>query len=128
MALSYNTACKVVTFDVLDCVGKTAPTLRTNVTFKIENILDDIKAYLDCPLMVLDTAHDGVFETAFIQRLGEVHYRGIVICDDINLNNEMRTFWKSIPHKTVDLTSVGHWSGTGAIVFDPEFLDIECTA
>ena len=37
--------------------------------------------------------------------------------DDIKLNDEMRDFWSNIKEEKWDITSKGHWSGTGLVNF-----------
>jgi hypothetical protein len=37
--------------------------------------------------------------------------------DDIHLNDDMKLFWNNITEEKYDLTSIGHWSGTGLVVF-----------
>ena len=124
LALSTNETCNVVSFDIRKFANE--PTTRkSNIIFHIDNVLDTLETYLDSPFMILDTNHDGQFEKEFIQRLSDLGYRGIVFCDDIHLNDDMKLLWKSVTQHTVDLTSVGHWSGTGAIIFDPTYLTIE---
>jgi hypothetical protein len=51
-------------------------------------------------------------------------YRGIVILDDIHLNDHMNTFWNNITQKKHDVTNVGHFSGTGIIIFDQSRFQI----
>ena len=38
----------------------------------------------------------------------------IILVDDIRLPNMLAT-WRSIPLAKMDITSIGHWSGTGII-------------
>jgi hypothetical protein len=58
-------------------------------------------------------------------------YKGIIIYDDIYLKkghavdgfdtttNDMVEFWNKIPNEyKIDLTHVGHWSGTGLVSFN----------
>ena len=59
------------------------------------------------------------------------NYKGIIVYDDICLKKGMSAngyeytttnmidFWDKIPDKhKINLTSVGHWSGTGLVYFD----------
>jgi predicted O-methyltransferase YrrM len=71
-------------------------------------------------LIFIDGPKDGAFETDFFRRL-----RGIdrvdpcfVVFDDIRLWN-MLAFWRSIEETKLDLTSFGHWSGTGLCRLGP---------
>lgn len=65
--------------------------------------------------------HEGTREFEFYEWLRDKDYKGFIICDDIWYFKEMRdNFWYKIPseHK-VDVTELGHWSGTGIIRFTP---------
>jgi len=64
--------------------------------------------------------HEGAREYEFYQWLKSKAYKGFVICDDIWFFKEMRdNFWYKIPGaEKVDLTRLGHWSGTGIVRFD----------
>jgi hypothetical protein len=128
LALAYNRTCKVITYDLVDKFQ--TPLLsarnRSNIEFKVENILDKDSMSIpsDCSCILLDTNHEGQFEALFYAALQKAGYRGLLLLDDIYLNAEMKLFWNSIAHKKVDLTHLGHWSGTGAVVFDPTFIDL----
>ena len=128
IALSYNRLVQVHTFDIEDSITTQglSPKHRSNIVFHMENILDTLHLYIDAPLIFLDTNHDGIFEKQFIEKLESLHYKGIVMCDDIHLNEAMKDFWTwvSSSHTTQDLTSVGHWSGTGAILFDTTTISL----
>jgi hypothetical protein len=127
MALAYNRTCKVVSFDLVSTLPNQIinPQNRSNIEFKVENILSNLSSHLkDCLCIFLDTNHDGTFEHQFYTALKDHNYKGILLLDDIHLNNSMEFFWKSISHKKIDLTSLGHWSGTGAVVFDEEVIDL----
>ena len=71
-------------------------------------------------VILLDTAHQpdhNHFEYDFITLLDKIEYKGLLICDDIHLNDQMERWWNSILHKRVDVTEVGHSSGTGIVDF-----------
>jgi hypothetical protein len=51
-------------------------------------------------------------------------YKGVVLADDIRLNDKMRAFWQWVPLKKFDVTHYGHHSGTGVIVFDAAVCDV----
>jgi predicted O-methyltransferase YrrM len=67
-------------------------------------------------LFFIDAAKDGVCEPRLIQHLNQCRFAKppIVIFDDIRLMN-MVYIWRSIDKPKLDLTSFGHWSGTGII-------------
>jgi predicted O-methyltransferase YrrM len=67
-------------------------------------------------LIFVDAAKDGVMEGTLLKRLASVDYRGapIVVFDDIRLW-KMLSIWRSISRPKLDLTSFGHWTGTGLV-------------
>lgn len=88
---------------------------------------EDFRRYMSTWLILLDTAHlpDTVpFEREFFQRLRKVGFKGLLLLDDIHLNNEMKVWWKELQdgassggYRTYDVTKVGHHSGTGLVDF-----------
>lgn len=68
--------------------------------------------------------HDGEQELNFYKKLIDINYKGIIICDDINLNDGMKNFWNKIYHEKYDITEIGHWSGTGLVNFSDEKIEI----
>jgi predicted O-methyltransferase YrrM len=127
LALAYNRTCKVITVDLVDKLLGPALSAknRSNIEFRVENVLHNLSSYLDkCPFIMLDTNHDGEFEAQLYAALIKINYRGLLLLDDIALSAEMKSFWNSIHHKKLDLTHLGHWSGTGAVVFDSGFIDL----
>jgi hypothetical protein len=123
LALSHNQTARVVSYDITQSIPATSefftPLHRATIDFRLGNVLDDLPTLLHAPIMMLDTNHDGAFERQFVAELTRLDYKGIVLCDDIYLNDAMKSFWNDVVHTKLDLTSVGHWSGTGAILFDP---------
>jgi predicted O-methyltransferase YrrM len=69
---------------------------------------------LDSELIFVDGPKDGVFEPAFIELLLKTRRTkpALLIFDDIRLWNMLRV-WADLPLPKLDLTSFGHWSGTG---------------
>jgi predicted O-methyltransferase YrrM len=128
LALSHNVANTVTTYDIDDCLmgimGNTAKK-RENIRFKIRNCMDCVDDIAKCPLILLDIdPHDGKQETTFFEKLRDIGYNGVVICDDIYLNDNMRNFWSNVKEKKYDLTHVGHWSGTGIVTFGDQSIII----
>jgi hypothetical protein len=115
IAMASNPSNCVVSYDIGNFLDCTTP---TNVEFKIGDCYLD-PGMLESPLISLDVdPHDGEFEKQFISYLVANDYKGIVICDDIHLNPQMQDFWDSVTVKKFDVTEVGHYSGTGMIVFE----------
>lgn len=107
----------VKTFDVVD-YKEPGVIDKINIEFNMKNILDDKSIFSKTRFVMLDTNHDGVFENLFYSALKEINYKGILLLDDIHLNPEMKLFWKSILEEKYDLTSKGHSTGTGVIIFE----------
>ena len=127
LALSHNPNVKVISYNIQDDIGnpKYSVKNKSNIELRIKNCIEDIDILLKSPLILLDTMHNGDFEKELIELLIKNKYNGIVICDDIYLNNEMKLFWDWVPIKKIDLTNIGHWSGTGAIIFDEKTCNLE---
>ena len=67
-------------------------------------------------LLFVDGPKDGVFERKLLQQLEtvEFHKALLVVMDDIRFWN-MLAIWQDIARPKLDLTSFGHWSGTGLV-------------
>lgn len=125
-ALAVNEKCSVISYDVYDHISDNPDehTIKNvpNVTLKIKDCLDDVEFLKKAAVVIIDIdPHDGVRETETLDKLREVGFRGIAILDDINVNEAMSEMWKAIPESKIDLTTVGHWSGTGAVLFSEDF-------
>ena len=116
LALSYNPANRVISYDIED--RKVSPIDLPNIEFRIGNALDDRDEILASPLILLDTARDGVFEQQLYTLLVGGKFRGSLLLDDIYLNQAMQGFWDKIRLEKTDLTPLGHWSGTGLVRFE----------
>jgi hypothetical protein len=90
------------------CIGD----FRTNT--EIQNKI------LKCPFIMLDIDHLYNNEIWFYNFLKESGWKGTMLCDDINLNEEMKRFWNEITHPKLDITNYGHFSGTGIVLFDDQ--------
>jgi hypothetical protein len=96
----------------------------------------EFNKYMSTWLIMLDTHHlpdSRPFEREWMNRLLQMgDFSGLVLLDDINLNSEMRKWWKELQdkatewgYKTYDLTSVGHISGTGLLDFSGKVKIVE---
>ena len=112
-ALSNNPLNKIYSFDICDSVVLNP--IPENVKFIIDSFQNHMELVRNSPIIFYDTVHDGIHETEFMNWLSYINYTGIVIFDDIYLNNEMIQFWNNIKYKKLDVTSIGHWSGTGIV-------------
>ena len=79
---------------------------------------DNLAVLERAELMFLDAPKDGQFEPKFLGLLSRSlrpstgpHF---LVVDDIRLLN-MITLWRAIASPKLDLTSFGHWSGTGLV-------------
>ena len=115
LALSHDRSNRVISYDIED--RKLSPIILPNIEFRVKDALDDREDLLSAPLIMLDTAHDGVFERQIFDMLEESGYEGLLLLDDIYLNAAMRHFWSWISLEKLDLTPIGHWSGTGLVRF-----------
>lgn len=126
LALSSNPTNKVHSFDI---IPKVEPYEIPNLHLHIADLwnpsvrLQWKKTILSAALIVLDIdPHSGVPEYEFYCWLKESGYQGILLCDDIWYFKEMRdNFWYKIPSaEKLDITCLGHWSGTGLIAFEEQ--------
>lgn len=74
----------------------------------------DVLAEAD--FIFVDAAKDGSQERTFLRRFEQVSFRNgpLVMFDDIRVYN-MLQIWRDITRPKLDLTSFGHWSGTGLV-------------
>jgi len=70
----------------------------------------------DAELIFVDGPKDGHFESDFLSNLRSVKFKKapLLVFDDIRLWN-MLSIWRSIQVPKLDVTSFGHWSGTGLV-------------
>jgi hypothetical protein len=115
LALAANPGVHVTTYDIVD---NGVPYDLPNVTKTLKNALHAVDEFADCPLVLLDVdPHDGIQERTLLRTLLDKKFMGAMVCDDIHLNPEMRSFWADVSLDKEDLTNIGHWSGTGIIYF-----------
>ena len=130
LALALNPANRVLTYDIVDRIPEGGiPTAKqvANIERRLQNCLSAraLPEIADCPFIVMDVdPHDGMQEFAFIQVLMSSGYKGLVLADDIRLNDKMRAFWQWVPLRKFDVSHYGHHSGTGVIVFDATVCDV----
>ena len=117
LALSYNDTNKVISYDIAECKQLNHAEDLRNIEYLIGDVLLDNRM-LDSPLIMLDTNHDGVFENKLYTYLKKNNFQGLLFLDDIHLNPPMRDFWNAISEAKVDITDLGHWSGSGLVDFD----------
>jgi predicted O-methyltransferase YrrM len=71
-------------------------------------------------LIFVDAAKDGAQERRFLELFERTAFRAepIVVFDDIRQWKMLR-IWREVGRPKLDLTSFGHWSGTGLVDFAP---------
>lgn len=119
LALGTNSTNTVYSIDIVDL--KTGEPTLPNCQFELGNVLENSSIFekiMNSRFIMLDTYHEYDFEIQFYKKLSENNWKGIVFCDDINLNDHMRRFWSEITHPKIDITKYGHGSGTGIILMD----------
>lgn len=117
LALSYNAKNTVESFDLYEL--KELSYLPSNINYTIDNILSGKYENIikESPFIILDTYHDGVFEREFYSYLQLINWKGMLLLDDILLNDPMKEFWNDITEEKYDISDVGHITGTGIIIF-----------
>lgn len=117
LALAYNSNNLVKSFDIAHY--RAIQDNPENVEFFIDDILLEKHkdTILGSPFIVLDTDHDGPFEYKFYNHLKDIEYKGLVMLDDIKLNQSMLEFWNNISEEKHDISYAGHHSGTGLVIF-----------
>lgn len=129
LALSYEASNRVCSFDV-KAADRALPR-RPNVAYHVcdlwspERRAEWAPRLLASAFIFLDVdPHEGTRELELVQWLREQRYAGFVICDDVWYFKPMRDrFWHQVPTADkLDVTDVGHWSGTGVVRFAPSQL------
>lgn len=115
LALSYNKSNKIKSFDIVKLLPENP--LVDNIEYIIGDSTKDTDL-TNCPIIFLDVDHDGLYENIFYGYLKSINWKGILILDDIHLNQPMKEFWNKISEEKYDITSIGHWSGTGLVIFN----------
>lgn len=115
MALSHNKKNKVKSYDVVQVLGQNPPI--QNVEYVIGNCIEDPEI-LKSPFIMLDTYHDGIFEMQVYNHLKQNNYKGLLLLDDIYLNDPMKQYWNQFSETKYDITSKGHATGTGIVIFE----------
>lgn len=83
---------------------------------KKEQSQTQIATLKEADLIFVDAAKDGEMEQAFCDLFDTVTFTKppIIFFDDIRFANMVK-IWREIRHPKLDLTSFGHWSGTGVV-------------
>lgn len=70
----------------------------------------------DADFLFVDGPKDGCFERRLLENLRRINLKAgaLLVFDDVRVWN-MLEIWRSIACPKLDLTSLGHWSGTGLV-------------
>lgn len=117
---------QVTTYDVCDWIpddeSKLTAKNNDNITFKLMDCCNDMEEIVKSDIVILDIdPHSGEQELVIMKALKDVGFQGIVYLDDIHLNEQMNSFWDGIKEKKIDVTSVGHFSGSGIVFYGDKY-------
>ena len=124
-----STGAKVVTYDIFPWADIPGTLLKAEDfgSDELEQRIGDLgqDAYfsdqrttlLSAELIFVDGPKDGKFEPIFFSRLFDLlaGSRHVVAADDIHFLNMVQT-WNGLKVDKLDITSLGHWSGTGLML------------
>jgi predicted O-methyltransferase YrrM len=119
---------KLVTFDIIpwDGIPNTFLKVEDFSNGRMEQCIGDLanpsffsknKALLkESDIIFIDGPKNISFEKAFLKNISELEFDNppLLIFDDIRLWN-MLGIWRDIKKPKLDLTSFGHWTGTGLV-------------
>ena len=119
---------KIVTFDIVswDSIPETClhpedfedDRLRQQIGDLSDTAVFEVHRSLfqQTELLFVDGPKDGIFERKLLQQLETVDFHKplLLVMDDIRFWN-MLAIWQDIARPKLDLTSFGHWSGTGLV-------------
>jgi hypothetical protein len=126
-ALALST-CRNTTIYSFDVQRKVFLKDLPNVNYELADLWDETvfehweSVIMNSAIIMLDVdPHNGNMEYAMYLKLKQKGYKGIIVFDDICYFKEMRNkFWHLIPSiEKLDITALGHWSGTGVVSFLP---------
>ena len=86
-------------------------------TFDIENLIPEAT---QLPKNITCFISGDVLSNKLYQEFMLNNYQGLLLLDDIFLNQNMLYFWGEIEKPKYDLTKYGHASGTGLVIFNPD--------
>jgi len=74
----------------------------------------------EADLIFIDATHDGDLEKKIMQNLERIFLQKkvYILFDDIRVWTMLK-MWREVHHPKIDLTSFGHWSGTGLVEVIP---------
>ena len=118
LALSYNPTNQIISYDLVE--QGASQIKKDNITWKIQDFREDESLdWSKISIIMIDVdPHDGVQEVEMMEFLKEKGWKGIILLDDIGPGwPEVEEMWNSIEEPKIDVTEVGHMSGTGLVNF-----------
>jgi len=95
---------KVHSVDIED--HKDVMVIPENLEFHIDENGHSFLNCIPCKLIFLDTYHDGTYERVVLNHLRDIKWKGILVMDDIHLNDEMKAVWSEITERKEDWTDI----------------------
>jgi len=117
---------RIMTFDIAPWTQFNTHLAASDFGVKCEQVLSDLRdeanfdahraRLANADFIFLDGPKDVDFEWTFLRRLASLHFArdAWLMIDDIRMWN-MLGIWRRIASPKLDLTSFGHWSGTGLV-------------
>lgn len=119
IALSTNPNNIVYSLDIQNIREINRP--LNNVTFEVGNFKEQDSLFeniVKSKFILLDIDHMYENEIYFYNKLVSLGWRGVLMCDDLHVNSEMKRFWSEIGYPKIEVTKYGHSSGTGLVIMD----------
>lgn len=124
---------KIITFDITSWQNYEDTLLKekdfadnrliqyTDNLFYNENVLKHKDVLESADLIFIDATHDGILEEKIMGHFKKLTFHNplILVFDDIRVWTMLK-MWREILHPKLDLTSFGHWSGTGIVQWNPQ--------
>jgi len=119
---------KLITFDIFEWDSLKGTLLNKN-DFSDGNLVQEIgdlaqdktfdkykELISEADFIFIDAPKDIAFERELLKKMDTIQFKNnpIIMFDDIRLWNMLK-IWREIKKPKLDLTSFGHWSGTGLI-------------
>jgi predicted O-methyltransferase YrrM len=91
---------------------------RTDDLSNPEIVRNNLDVLASANMIFIDAAKDGIMEERFINNFRQISFTNppLLVLDDIRVWNMLR-IWRQIAMPKLDLTSFGHWSGTGLVLW-----------
>lgn len=133
MSLAQNSRNRVVSYDVEMRVGSVMDEEKIrgqvpNLKFETKSCLQATPSIIrKADLILLDIdPHNGVVESVFVNMIRDYGFSGYLVMDDINPMRypSLGRLYLELPEQKYDLTSIGHFSGTGLVCFNDQHVEI----